>query len=47
MVIITPSLKVPVELQDDSVMLHVPPPSAGELCRELDSSSRAAAYRAP
>ncbi len=37
MVIITPSLKVPAELQDDSVLLHVPPPSAGELCRELDS----------
>ncbi|MCU0632254.1 MAG: AAA family ATPase [Methanolinea sp.] len=36
MVVITPALKVPEEIRDDAVVLHVPPPSAGELELELD-----------
>lgn len=36
MVVITPSLKVPEEIRDESVVLQIPPPSARELERELD-----------
>ncbi len=36
MVVVTPSLKVPEEIRDDAVVLHVPPPSARDLEHELD-----------
>ena len=36
MVVVTPALKVPEELRDDAVVIHVPPPSARELEHELD-----------
>lgn len=36
MVVVTPSLRVPDEIRDDAVVLHVPPPSARELEQELD-----------
>jgi len=34
--VITPALKVPEEIRDHAVVLHVPPPSARELEQELD-----------
>ena len=36
MVVLTPALKVPEEIRDNAVVLHVPPPSARELEQELD-----------
>lgn len=36
-VIVTSSLKVPEEIRDDAVIVHIPPPSAGELEKELDA----------
>jgi hypothetical protein len=35
-VVTTPSLKVPEEIRDECIVLHLPPPSAAELERELD-----------
>jgi SpoVK/Ycf46/Vps4 family AAA+-type ATPase len=40
MVIITPSFKLPDEIRDESVILHLPPPSARELELELDQLIR-------
>jgi SpoVK/Ycf46/Vps4 family AAA+-type ATPase len=36
-VIVTPSSKVPDEIHNDAVIIHLPPPSAAELGRELDA----------
>lgn len=35
-IIITPSARIPEEIRDESVLLHVPPPSGQELEQELD-----------
>jgi hypothetical protein len=40
MVITTPSFKVPEEIRDVSVILNLPPPTAGELERELEQLIR-------
>lgn len=36
MIVVTPALKVPEEIRDNGVVLHVPPPSAKELEQELN-----------
>ena len=38
--IITPSLKVPDEIRDETVIIHFPPPSAQELDDELEALTR-------
>ena len=40
MAIITPSLKVPDEIRDETVIIHFPPPSAKELEDELETLTR-------
>ena len=39
-VIVTPSDKVPFEIRDDAVVVHLPPPSGEELAKELDALIR-------
>ncbi|OPY36502.1 MAG: Proteasome-activating nucleotidase [Methanoregula sp. PtaU1.Bin051] len=36
-VIVTSSVKIPDEIRDDAVIVHLPPPSAADLSRELDA----------